>query len=164
MSRARDWQGLERKIQTGKSVEQAALEAGIPLPEVYEHAKSRMAEGSATPFMLQLVAQRALFKAINRLEKIADDGERLTEVGADELDGEGGKGKRALIRLKKAVRDTDLKAAEKLADIAIAAFKIAAPRAPLGGKAPGSRGMSVGVQLDLWDTAGNWDFRESPLD
>lgn len=129
----RDWQGLARKIASGKPLEDAAAEAGIPFGEVIAHAKERMAMGDALPWQLRLVGQRALQTAMDRLETIAGDGPRDAKEDSD----------------------TDRHAATALARLGIAALKLAKD---IGGARRG-RNDPDPSQPDLFDR-GPWDLTQ----
>lgn len=110
----RDWQALERKISSGKTVEKAASEAGIPLEEVFAYINNRLDKVDTINFQLRLISQKALKKSLDALEEIVDEGGRHYGVGGGDA--------------------TDLKAAQTLAKIALDSLKISqkgeAPRKP----------------------------------
>lgn len=140
----RDWEGLAKKISAGKPIEQASVESGIPQEEVLEWIKGNDPLVQKEDYALRLLAHEAIQEGFEVLKKIAAEGERCD----DRMQGSGTYG-----------RDTDLDAAKAMVTMGINLRKILAS---------GARGMSVkrtnpdgsSEQLDLFDSAGPWQFSE----
>ena len=98
----RNWQSLERKISQGTSIEEAAVEAGIPLEEVFDYVSGRLKAADTLDWQLRLVAGRALETSMTKLMELAEGEERFGQN----------------------FESTDLLAAKELARIALAAMKL----------------------------------------
>ncbi len=98
----RNWQLLDRKIARGISLDEAAVQSGIPMEEVLARVSKNMAEVDSLNFQLRLVGQDALKNALTKLTALA-----------------GG-----LAREGKDFESTDLEAAKALAKFGIDALKL----------------------------------------
>lgn len=121
---------------------------GIPLEEAQRWAEKRLLKGDATAYQLRAVGQRALAKALERLEAIVDEGPRYSET----LYSETGKPTSSRTPIS-----TDLDAAKTLAKLAMDTLKSSGASAPA---LPEGRGGKLSVQLDLWDNPGNWVLKK----
>lgn len=144
----RDWQALERKMGAGMSLEDAADACGIPQPEASEWAKTQLEDVSPTRVQLNAVAESALATAIEKLEAIVAEGPRFSSTEYSEE----GKPVKSVTP-----QNTDLDAAKALATLAISALKVAGTAKGPAATVP-PRGGKLSVQLDLWDSPGNWQL------
>lgn len=117
-------------------LDQAATLVGIPVEEASEYARKRLEGGELDAVSLHLSAHDALQTGLEVLKKIAK--------------GEGQ-------RLPANAKRSDLEAAQTLVKFALEAKKILRSGG-VGPQQPGQRG--VRVQLDLWDTKGNWELSD----
>jgi hypothetical protein len=149
MQPKRDYQALDRKLGKGMPLEEAAISVGIPLEEAQEYAGKRLRNVDARGYQLVAVASEALRAAMAKLTQVAEEGPRYAET---EYNDEG-----KPIR-SRTPHHTDVDAAKALAKIATDTLKLAAgvqiaERAAAGG-------AKVSVQLDLWDSPGNWTLKK----
>ncbi len=98
----RQWLDLERKISRGISLEEAAVQCGIPLSDVFNYVNEKMAQIDTLNFELRLIGQGALKKALTKLTELAGESAR---AGKD-------------------FESTDLLAARELAKLAVDALKL----------------------------------------
>lgn len=117
----RDWQALERKISEGISLEQAAVDAGIPVEEVYARVTEGLKRTDDLNWQLRIIGQGSLKTSLAKLTKLANGGERM---GKD-------------------LESTDLLAAKELARLGMQAIKLS-----MAGQAPREGGNG---QKDLFD-------------
>lgn len=130
-ARKRNWQLLDRKIARGISIEEAAIQCGIPMEEVFAHVSELAAQVDTLNFELRRVGQGAIKNALDKLTKLASGDPR-----------EG-----------KDFESTDLEAAKALAKFGIDALRLS--RA--GGVAKEGGGDSG--EQDLFDAANPWKLK-----
>jgi hypothetical protein len=129
-----DWEGLERKLRTGMSLERAAEAMGIELRDAQEFVSKRLEDNKLDGVFLHLAAQDAIKVGLKTLKQIAKAG----------------------VRSGLNTRDADLEAAKALVKFGLDAKKTPGAQLMRDGKG----GARVSVQLDLWDTAGNWELAD----
>lgn len=125
------WQGLERKISQGWPLEKAAIASGVDIDEAKAWAQERLDGARLDLVAFQLSAHEAIQTGLERLKIIAGAGPRTSDDN-----------------------NADLDAAKTLVRYGLEARKQAS-QPTIGGK-----GVSVGVQLDLFDLKGAWDVDE----
>lgn len=139
-----DWASLERKLRRGKTLEQAAEEAGVDIAAATEYlAKKREHAAANGDDVLELAAAEAMHHGIQTLI-------RATKEKDGRLVGEGyGEGR---FDRKESV---DIDAAKTLLK-----FSIDARRLLVQKKKPAKDAAGAG-QDDLFDREpGNWDLKE----
>lgn len=140
----RDWQGLQRKISLGASLQDAAEVSGIPLDEAIAYATKKLENRELVSFELKLIAEQSLAVALKTLVEIAQGGQRTSS----ESIGPG---------MMSHQNSDDLEAAKTLAKVAIDALKLGfGPRKEINVKA----GKGSLIQMDLWDSPGPWQLKK----
>lgn len=140
----RDWQGLQRKISLGASLQDAADVCGIPLDEAIAYATKKLENRELVSFELKLIAEQSLAVALKTLVDIAQGGQR----NSSEAIGPG---------MTNYYVSDDLDAAKALAKVAIDALKLGfGPRKEINVKA----GKGSLIQMDLWDSPGPWQLKK----
>lgn len=125
------WELLNRKISRGIPLEEAAVQLGIPIDEVFTYISGKLSEIDTLDFELRLVGQRAIKNALTKLTSLAKGDAR-----------EG-----------KDFESTDLEAAKALAKLGVDALKMARTSKA---KKTGSDG-----QPDLFDSSQDqWQLKK----
>jgi hypothetical protein len=139
-------QRLNRKISRGIPLDEAAVQLGIPIEEVFSHVSAKLSEIDTLNFELRLAGQGAIKKALRKLSKLASGDQRVSGtlfLGAD------GKSRES----QNLVSD-DLEAAKALAKFGIDALKLAR-----SGKI--ARDTGDAADEDLFDRSTNpWDLKK----
>lgn len=132
-----NWQRLLRKISRGISLENAAIQCGIPVEEVFSFVSSKLSEIDTLNFELRLVGQNAIKRSLTKLSKLAAGDQRARDTVEYGDDG-------------KPIRSTsfgpdDLEAAKALAKFGMDALKLSKSRS--------LEDKKTGEQQDLFDRA-----------
>jgi len=136
-----EWQAFERKLRRGKSIEDAATEAGIELDAAKEYlAKKRENAASIDDDVLSLTAAEAMCHGMRTLIAATKDSERMASEGF----GEG---------RYTSYTQTDIEAAKTLLKFALDARKL------LAGKKKAEQAAKDQGQRDLFDND-PWEFKE----
>lgn len=80
----RDWEGLESKLSSGKLLEQAAIEAGIPIEEARTWLSARRDNHPYDDDTLRILAAESLVTGLHALMEIAKEREgRIKAEGGE---------------------------------------------------------------------------------
>ena len=142
----RDWEGLKRKISSGKSLEQSCEETGIPVSEAAQWIEEQKPGVNADDFVLRAMSFSAIQKGFEVLTQIAQEGPRVDVRG-----GEGGE----------YTNQTDLEAAKILVNSGLTLRKILATGAARRLTATRKDADGSTTQFDLFDLQAPWTFPET---
>jgi hypothetical protein len=86
MAPKRDWQSLGKKLRRGMPLEDAAIQAGIPIEEAREWAKQEVMQHETDCVTLHRTSLSMLEVGFRKLEQIANDGPRHAAANNADLD------------------------------------------------------------------------------
>lgn len=127
---AQDWQGLEKKLAAGKTLQTAAIECGIDLAFAEEYAKGRLKQSILDDVGLIESASVALQVGLQKLIDIANAPPMLKNV----TESEGSKEDGDFVSTSKTFEATDLDAAKALVKYAVDVRKLVGTKSGVGGK------------------------------
>lgn len=121
----KDWASLDRKIASGKTLEQAALEAGVTIQEAQSYLAERRVNAPFDDDSLRLVAAEALHHGVAKLIAAAQAGPRTAsekvETGATAYESSDIDAAKALVRFaldaKKLIKGTSVTAKKEQKDL-----------------------------------------------
>lgn len=117
----RNWECLNRKISQGISLEDAAIECGIPLNEAVAYISDRMTAVDTLNFELRLIGQNAIKNALTKLTELSQGKQRISSI-SNAGDNRG--------RKIQALTSDDLDAAKALAKFGLDALKFSRSTMP----------------------------------
>ncbi len=127
-------------MSRGIPLKEAAVQCGIPEPELVEYLAKALSKPAEISLELRAMAQRAMENGIKKLEELAKEERINSEVSS--------------------YANHDLVAAQTLAKLGFEILKLSVAQNPE------SRGKtaSASIQLDLWDSPGAWDLKKPGSD